>query len=190
MLGCPSHRRLPRLRRPCRHREHHGPPPVAGCRVPLASASAVACLDPAARRVALVLGSDRHEVAAHRHRARRPAGTPLFVGVTPLLTARRILRDQHDAGYGCTPFPQAASSRRSPAPPDVHSVSASPGGRHLALTTLDRTEPASRDRQWLADLKTGAVRPIEIAGAEIIGWGTPTGSRSTPTASCSCSTQR
>ena len=109
-----------------------------------------------------------HIVTAHADRRVRR-----FVGVTPLLTARRILRDQPTRATGVLPSlrPQARDAPSSARRPQR--LGASPGGRHLALTTLDRTEPASRDRQWLADLKTGAVRPIEIAGAEIIGWLAP-----------------
>jgi hypothetical protein len=46
------------------------------------------------------------------------------------------------------------------------SVYPSPDGRHLALATLFGT----RDRHFLADTATGAVRPIEIAGMQLAGW--------------------
>jgi hypothetical protein len=141
--ACPSHRRL---------RDFSGRVVTASItgrrkwrrRVPLASVPAVACLDPAARRVALVLGSDRmkslHIVTAHADRRVRR-----FDGVAPLLTARRMYVT-NPRGLRVYALPSGRRLTTLPAPPDVHSVSASPGGRHLALTALDRTAPASTDR--------------------------------------------
>jgi hypothetical protein len=139
--------------------------------VPLATTHAVACLDPSARRVALVLGADRmkslHIVTAHSDRRLRR-----FDGETPLLTARRMyVTDRR--GVRVYALPSGRKLATLPAPPDIHSVSASPDGRHLALTALDLNAPGIPDRQFLADLTTGAVRPIEIAGMEVIGWLAP-----------------
>ena len=137
-------------------------------RVPLATTQAVTCLDPAARRVALVLGADRmkslHIVTAHADRRVRR-----FDGEAPLLTARRMYVT-NPRGLRVYALPSGRKLATLPAPPDIHNVSAAPNGRHLALTALDREAPDLTDRHFLADLTTGAVRPLEIAGVEIIDW--------------------
>jgi hypothetical protein len=118
-----------------------------------------------------VLGADRlkslHIVSRHADRRVRR-----FDGVAPLLTARRMYVTD-PRGLRVYALPSGRRVATLAAPPDIHSVAASPDGRHLALTALDQEEPLLKDRQFLADLTTGIVRPIEIEGAEVIDWLAP-----------------
>jgi hypothetical protein len=133
-------------------------------RIPVAPTQGIACLDPRARRGAVVLGGNRikslHVVSRGSDRIVRR-----FAGEAPLLTATRLYVTDELGVHVC-----AVRSRRKllslTAPAGIHSVHPSPDGRHWALVSL----VGRRDRHFLADTATRAVRPIEIAAMQLVGW--------------------
>jgi hypothetical protein len=132
-------------------------------RIPVAYMQGVACLDPDARRVAVVLGSGRvkslHVVSAGAdHRVRR------LRGEVPLVSAPRMyVTDRR--GVRVYALPSGRKAARLMAPAGIHTVFPSPDGRHLALATLGPPDP-----HFLADTATGAVRPIEFPVRQLVGW--------------------
>jgi hypothetical protein len=134
-----------------------------GKRIPVAYTQGVACLDPAARRVAVVLGGGRikslHVVSRGADRIVRR-----FRGEVPLVTATRVyVTDRR--GVRAYALPSGRMATRLDAPAQAHIVSPSRDGRRIALATF-----GTPDRFFLVDTATGAVRPIEDPVIQLVGW--------------------
>jgi hypothetical protein len=120
-------------------------------------------LDPAARRVAVVLGGGRikslHIVSrAAVRRVRR------FRGEVPLAIATRVyVTDRR--GVRAYALPSGRMATRLDAPAHAPIASPSPDGHHFALATF-----GTPDHFFLVDTGTGAVRPIEVPAVQLIGW--------------------
>lgn len=133
-------------------------------RIPIAYVQGIACLDPQARRVAVVLGSDRVK-SLHIVSRRADRRLQRFRGEVPRLTATGMyVTDERGVRTYALPSGRAAGSLEGPA--YVHLVAPSPDGRHFALATFDTPV----DDYFLADAATGTVRPIDIPDVELIGW--------------------
>jgi hypothetical protein len=132
-------------------------------RIPVAYMQGVACLDPAARRAAVVLGGGRirslHVVSRGADRKVRR-----FRGEVPLVTATRVyVTDRR--GVRAYALPSGRMASRLDAPAHAHIVSPSPDGRHFALATF-----GTPDHFFLVDTATGAVRSIDDPVIDLIGW--------------------
>ena len=132
-------------------------------RIPLAGLDALECLDPRARRVAVVLGSDRvkslHIVSRGAdRRVRRVRGT------VPALSATRMyVSDRRRVRVMALPSGRDVTSVKVPS--HMHEADPSADGRYVAMATLGSPDP-----HFLADTSTGAVRPIELPGVQLAGW--------------------
>jgi hypothetical protein len=102
-----------------------------GTRIPVAYTQGVACLDHAARRVAVVLGGGR--VKSLRDVSRGADRTVRrFRGEVPLVTPTRVyVTDRR--GVRAYALPSGRIATRLDAPADAHIVSPTPDGRHLAI---------------------------------------------------------
>jgi hypothetical protein len=120
-------------------------------------------LDPAARRVAVVLGGGRikslHVVSRTADRKVRR-----FRGEVPLVTATRVyVTDRR--GVRAYALPSGRMAIRLNAPACAHIVSPSPDGRQFAFATF-----GTPDHFFLVDTVTGAVRRIGDPVIQLIGW--------------------
>ena len=136
-------------------------------RMPAAAVQRVGCLDERARRVAVVRGIDRVKslriVTRHSHR-----GVRRFAGEVLRLEPRRMYwRD--DDRLNVDSLPSGRRLESYTAPKEVYSVSRSPDGLHLALWAWN--DPLSAPvLEYLLDTTTGAVRAIEDAELDLLGW--------------------
>jgi hypothetical protein len=64
-------------------------------------------------------------------------------------------------------IPSGRLKRTLRVPPFAHDVMVAPGGRHIAFVRLDEEQ---RDRRYVVDTVSGAVREIEVPRATVIGW--------------------
>jgi hypothetical protein len=136
-------------------------------RIPIAYVSNLECLDPLGRRVGVVTESESRPVRTLRIVSRRGSRVVMRTGTqTPMLTRRRFyVSDPRGVKSYAVPSGRLVHELAGPAGP--HQVLPSPNGRWLALTHL--TE-GLRDRSFLADVRTGEVRPIPIPRLTLLGW--------------------
>jgi hypothetical protein len=136
-------------------------------RIGAASVQQVRCLDGLARRVAVVRGMDRAKslriVRRNSHRRVRR-----FEGELLALEPKRMYWRAGDALH-VDSLPSARRLESYAVPDAVHSVSRSPDGRHLALQAWNDPLDAPA-LKYLLDTASGAVRPIERAELELVGW--------------------
>jgi hypothetical protein len=139
-------------------------------RVPVGQVHGVACLDPRARRTAVVTESDTTAVRTLRVLA--PGRRRVVLrsrGEVPLLDASGIyIADA--AGVRQRALSDGRVLARLPQPAAVYAVMPSPDGRRWLMNVLpDDTV----DRVYLGEPQSGDVRALPFAGEQALGWTGP-----------------